>query len=42
LQRDPKHVREAHDSWAEVYDRFSEGFETTDLQIASTLLNELS
>jgi len=42
LQRDRKHVRQAHDSLAEVYGRFSEGFETADLRIASTLLNELS
>jgi len=42
LQRDRKHVRQAHDSLAEVYHRFSEGFTTADLQIASSLLNELS
>jgi len=42
LQRDRKHVRQAHDSLAEVYRRFSDGFRTADLQIASSLLNELS
>jgi hypothetical protein len=42
LQRDLGRAREARDLLAEVYDRFTEGFDTADLRAAKRLLDELT
>jgi predicted ATPase len=42
LQRDQGRTSEAHDLVASVYRRFTEGFETADLQTAKRLLDELN
>jgi predicted ATPase len=41
LRRDQGRADDARDLLAEVYARFSEGFETSDLKTAKSLLNEL-
>ena len=41
LQRRRDRRREARDLLASIYDRFTEGFETADLQTAKRLLDEL-
>jgi predicted ATPase len=42
LRRDQGRSSEAHDLVASVYRRFTEGFETADLQTAKRLLDELT
>jgi predicted ATPase/DNA-binding winged helix-turn-helix (wHTH) protein len=42
LQRDRGHHREARELLASIYDRFTEGFGTADLQAAKQLLDELT
>ena len=42
LLRDPDHIGEARDLLAPIYDRFTEGFGTSDLRAAKKLLDELN
>jgi predicted ATPase len=42
LQRDRGHHPEARELLASIYDRFTEGFGTADLQAAKQLLDELT
>jgi hypothetical protein len=42
LYKNQKKQEVAHDVLAEIYNSFTEGFETMDLREAKTLLNELS
>jgi len=42
LRRDQRRIGEAHELLSRVYGRFGEGYETNDLRIAKTLLDEVS
>ena len=42
LRRDQGRIEEARDLLSSVYGRFTEGFETADLQAARSLLDELT